>query len=246
MSLRRRSTIQRPPPQRVRINQNIKAPEVRLIAEDGQQVGVMSIKDALAHAAKAHLDLVEVAPQANPPVCRIMDYGKYRYEQEQKAKRARKHQANLVIKEMKMRPKIDVHDYETKKKHVVRFLEAGHKVKMTIMFRGREMTHTELGRKLLERLAADVEHLATVESPPKQDGRNMLMMLAPHKEFVEAAVELRHQDDDKHRARYAEEELPAPEVASEETPEAPADQTEMATEEEVAPAAAEAGSKETG
>lgn len=200
-----------------------------MISEDGEQLGVQPIEDALKIATDAGLDLVEVAPQAAPPVCRIMDYGKYRYEQEQKAKRARKHQANLVIKEMKMRPKIDVHDYETKKKHVVRFLEAGHKVKMTIMFRGREMTHTELGRKLLERLAEDVTHLATVESSPKQDGRNMLMMLAPHKEFVEAAIELRHLDDDKHQGRPAEE---AEEAAEAEEAEATEAEEETAATEE--------------
>lgn len=125
------------------------------------------------------LDLVEVAAQANPPVCKIMDYGKFCYEQEQKEKAARKNQNVIVVKEMKMRPKIDVHDYETKKKHVVRFLKQGNKVKVTIMFRGREMTHTELGLKLLNRLAADVEDLADVESKPRLDGRNMTMVFNP-------------------------------------------------------------------
>ncbi len=125
------------------------------------------------------LDLVEVAPQAAPPVARIMDYSKYRYEVAQKAKRARKHQAMVVIKEIKLRPKIENHDFETKKKHVVRFLQHGDKVKVTIMFRGREMTHTELGRKLLDRLAEDVAEIAKIESPPKLDGRNMIMTLAP-------------------------------------------------------------------
>lgn len=131
------------------------------------------------------LDLVEVAPQATPPVCRIMDYSKYRYETALKAKRARKHQSMVVIKEIKLRPKIETHDFETKKKHVVRFLKAGAKVKVTIMFRGREMTHTELGRALLDRLAGDVAELAKIESMPKLDGRNMIMTLAPFAPVVE-------------------------------------------------------------
>ncbi len=123
--------------------------------------------------------MVEVAPQADPPVCRIMDYGKYRYEQTQKAKKARKHAATLIVKEMKLRPKIDSHDFEVKKKHIIRFLEDGAKVKVTIMFRGREMAHTELGRKLLERIAEEVGELGKVETQPKLDGRNMVMVLAP-------------------------------------------------------------------
>jgi translation initiation factor IF-3 len=125
------------------------------------------------------LDLVEVAPQADPPVCRIMDYGKFKYEQTQKAKKARKHAATTVIKEIKLRPKIDSHDFEVKKKHVVRFLESGAKVKVTIMFRGREMAHTDLGRKLLDRLAKEVSNLGKIEANPKLDGRNMVMVLAP-------------------------------------------------------------------
>ncbi len=223
---------------------------MRLITESGEQLGIKPTDEALKIAMDDGLDLVEVAPLATPPVCRIMDYSKYRYEQEQKAKRARKHQANLVIKEMKMRPKIDVHDYETKKKHVVRFLEAGHKVKMTIMFRGREMTHTELGRKLLERLAGDVTHLATVESSPKQDGRNMLMMLAPHKEFVEAAIELKHQDDEKYRLKHegyteaAEDEADAEEGAAEAEAKAEAAPEAVVAAEEVDAAEAEAAGTE--
>lgn len=162
-----------------RVNEKIRAPEVRLIDEDGTQLGIVPIKEAMDVALQKDLDLVEVAPQAAPPVCRIMDYGKYRYEVAQKAKRARKHQAMVVVKEMKLRPKIEDHDFETKKKHVVRFLEHGAKVKVTIMFRGREMTHTELGRALLERLSDDVSGLAKIESQPKLDGRNMIMTLAP-------------------------------------------------------------------
>ncbi|RJQ54664.1 MAG: translation initiation factor IF-3 [Actinobacteria bacterium] len=163
----------------VRVNEKIRAPEVRLIDEDGSQLGVLPAKEALQIAYDKELDLVEVAPQAAPPVARIMDYSKYRYEIAQKAKRARKHQAMVVIKEIKLRPKIEDHDFETKKKHVIRFLKSGAKVKVTIMFRGREMTHTELGRQLLDRLAEDVADLAKIESQPKLDGRNMIMTLAP-------------------------------------------------------------------
>ncbi len=142
-------------------------------------MGIKTTVEALKIAYDAGLDLVEVAPQADPPVCRIMDYGKYRYEQTQKAKKARKHAATLIVKEMKLRPKIDSHDFEVKKKHIIRFLEDGAKVKVTIMFRGREMAHTELGRKLLERIAEEVGELGKVETQPKLDGRNMVMVLAP-------------------------------------------------------------------
>jgi len=158
----------------------IRCPQVRLVGSEGQQFGIVQIEEAQRIALEQDLDLVEVAPQANPPVCKLMDYGKFCYEQDQKMKAARKKQSVIVVKEMKMRPKIDVHDYETKKKHVVRFLTHGDKVKVTIMFRGREMTHTELGLNLLNRLASDVADLATVEARPKLDGRNMTMVLAPH------------------------------------------------------------------
>ena len=141
----------------------------------------MSIQDALERARASDLDLVEVAPQANPPVCRIMDYGKYKYERALRQKEARKKQARIEVKEIKFRPKIDRHDYETKKGHVVRFLEAGARVKVTIMFRGREMAHTELGQRILDRLVEDLDGLATVEQPSKLDGRNMVMVLAPTK-----------------------------------------------------------------
>jgi len=164
---------------KLRINERIRCPEVRLISDDGQQLGIKPIDEAQGIALDLDLDLVEVAPQAAPPVCKIMDYGKFCYEQEQKQKAARKKQSVIVVKEMKMRPKIDIHDYETKKKHVVRFLKQGNKVKVTIMFRGREMTHTELGLKLLNRLAGDVEDLAEVESKPRLDGRNMTMVFNP-------------------------------------------------------------------
>jgi translation initiation factor IF-3 len=154
---------------------------VRLIDEDGTQLGIKTSDEARQYAYGKGLDLVEVAAQADPPVTRVMDYGKYRYEQEQKAKLARKHQSQIQVKEIKLRPKIGVHDYETKKGHVVRFLNARAKVKVTIMFRGREQTHPERGRDLLMRLAEDVKDLGTIESPPIQDGRNMVMVLAPHK-----------------------------------------------------------------
>jgi len=156
-------------------------PEVRLVGADGEQIGIVNLQDALRRAQEADLDLVEVAASARPPVCKIMDYGKFKYESAQKAREARKNQQLTIIKEMKLRPKIDPHDYETKKGHVVRFLKAGDKVKLTIMFRGREQSRPELGYRLLQRLAGDVEELGYVESAPKQDGRNMIMVVAPHK-----------------------------------------------------------------
>jgi translation initiation factor IF-3 len=154
---------------------------VRLVGPNGEQVGIVAIGEALRLAQENDLDLVEVAPMARPPVAKLMDYGKFKYESAQKAREARKNQVLTVIKEMKLRPKIDPHDYETKKGHVVRFLKAGDKVKITIMFRGREQSRPELGFRLLQRLATDVQELGFVESAPKQDGRNMLMVLAPHK-----------------------------------------------------------------
>ncbi|MHB0977412.1 MAG: translation initiation factor IF-3 [Candidatus Aquicultorales bacterium] len=163
----------------VRVNDRIRAAQVRLIAENGDQLGIKSTQEAMKIASDAGLDLVEVAPQADPPVARIMDYGKYKYEQTIKAKKARKRSASSNLKEMKLRPKIETHDFETKKKHIVRFLEGGSKVKVTIMFRGREMAHTEIGRRLLDRMAGDLADMAKVESPPKQDGRNMIMVLTP-------------------------------------------------------------------
>jgi len=163
----------------VRINEKIRADQVRLIGPDGEQVGIVNTSEALAYADKLNLDLVEVAPMATPPVCKVMDYGKYRYEQEQKAKEARKRQTTISIKEIKLRPKIDDHDFETKKGHVERFLKKGDKVKLTIMFRGRELMHPHLGERLLRRMAADLVDICDVESEPNLDGRNMVMMLAP-------------------------------------------------------------------
>ncbi len=155
-----------------------------MVAADGSQVGILDINDALDMAAAQDLDLVEVAGQADPPVCRIMDYGKFKYEQAVRQKEARKKQSQVVVKEMKMRPKIDRHDYATKRGHVIRFLRQGAKVKITIMFRGREMAHQELGRRLLDQLAADVADIAKVDTPPRVDGRNMTMVLNPLKEAV--------------------------------------------------------------
>jgi translation initiation factor IF-3 len=171
----------RRPPERdtTRINERIRVPEVRLIGEDGNQIGVVSRDDALKYAQERDLDLVEVAPDARPPVTRVLDYSKYKYEQEQKAKAARRHQKQVTVREIKLRPKIATNDYETKKGHVVRFLKGQDRVKITIMFRGREMTHPERGEQLLLRLAEDVAEYGTIEQRPSQDGRNMTMVLAP-------------------------------------------------------------------
>jgi translation initiation factor IF-3 len=173
----------RQPPERdpTRINERIRVPEVRLIDETGAQVGIMKTQEALRYAQDKDLDLVEVAPDAKPPVCRVLDYSKYKYEQAQKQKAARKHQTQINVREIKFRPKIAQHDYDTKKGHVIRFLNGRDKVKVTIMFRGREMAHPERGEQLLNRLAEELGELAVVEQRPQQDGRNMVMMLAPSK-----------------------------------------------------------------
>ena len=173
----------------LRINDRIRVPEVRLVGPNGETVGIVPTDQALKLAQEADLDLVEIAPQGRPPVCKLMDYGKFKYENAQKAREARRNQTNVVIKEMKLRPKIDQHDYETKKGHVVRFLGAGDKVKITIMFRGREQHRPELGFRLLQRLAEDVSELGFVESSPKQDGRNMIMVLGPNRKKAEAKAE---------------------------------------------------------
>jgi len=165
----------------VRINEKIRADSVRLIGPDGEQVGIVGVPEALNYADRLNLDLVEVAPMANPPVCKVMDYGKYKYEQEQKAKEARRRQTTISIKEIKLRPKIDDHDFDTKKGHVERFLRKGDKVKLTIMFRGRELVHPHLGERLLRRMAEDLAEIGEIESEPNLDGRNMVMMLAPRR-----------------------------------------------------------------
>jgi translation initiation factor IF-3 len=175
------SRFDRRPPERdsTRINERIRVPEVRLIDENGEQVGIIPTPDALERARERELDLVEVSPTSKPPVCRILDYSKYKYEQEQKAKAARKHQQQVNVREIKLRPKIAQHDYETKRGHVERFLRGNNKVKVTIMFRGREQAHPERGRALLDRLFTDIEELAVIEHHPVQEGRNMSMLLAP-------------------------------------------------------------------
>jgi translation initiation factor IF-3 len=177
----------RQPPERdpTRINERIRVPEVRLIDETGQQVGIMKTQEALRYAQSRDLDLVEVAPDARPPVCRVLDYSKYKYEQNQKQKAARKHQTQINVREIKFRPKIAQHDYDTKKGHVERFLKSRDKVKVTIMFRGREMAHPERGEMILNRLAEDLGELAVIEQRPQQDGRNMTMLLAPSKTAAE-------------------------------------------------------------
>nr|WP_300682472.1 translation initiation factor IF-3 [Nocardioides sp.] len=188
----------------LRINDRIRVPEVRLVGPNGETVGIVPTGDALRLAQEADLDLVEIAPQGKPPVCKLMDYGKFKYENAQKARDARRNQTNVIIKEMKLRPKIDQHDYDTKKGHVERFLKAGDKVKITIMFRGREQHRPELGFRLLQKLAEDVIELGFVESAPKQDGRNMIMVLGPTKKKADAKVEIAAAKEEKAAERAAD------------------------------------------
>jgi len=161
------------------VNERIRAQSIRLVGVDGEQIGVVTVEEGLAMAREQGFDLVEVAPKAAPPVCRIMDYGKYKYEQSKRAKEARKHQHIILVKEMKFRPKTEDHDYQFKLKHIKDFLADGNKVKVTVRFRGREMAHTELGRKMLEKLVHDTEESASVELQPKLEGRNMILVLGP-------------------------------------------------------------------
>jgi translation initiation factor IF-3 len=193
---------------------------VRLVGADGEQIGVIDTREALRQARDLDLDLVEVAPQADPPVCRIMDYGKFKYERDVRQKEARKKQSRTGLKEIKFRPKIDPHDYATKKGHVVRFLKGGNKVKITIMFRGREMAHTDLGRKILDRLVTDLGETIVVESFPKQEGRNMIMVIGPNKRYVEAQAK-----EAAKQARAPEQEQP-----EQEQPEQEQDQAEPESE----------------
>ena len=199
---RRRPVVDRVVPRKreERINEEIRAPRVRLVDENGGQVGITETKEALEFAFQKGLDLVEVAAGADPPVARVMDYSKYRYEQEQRAKQARKHQLQIHVKEIKLRPKIGIHDYETKKGHVVRFLNQRAKVKVTIMFRGRETLHPDRGRDLLVRLAEDVKEIGAIEQQPLLDGRNMVMVLAPTKN---AGVKVDAEDEDVERGEEA-------------------------------------------
>ncbi len=176
----------RRPPERdqTRINDRIRVPEVRLIGEDGKQIGIVKTSEALVYAQERDLDLVEVAAEARPPVCRVLDYSKYKYEQAQKQKAARRHQQQITVREIKFRPKIAQNDYDTKKGHITRFLTGKDKVKVTIMFRGREVTHPERGTALLDRLASELSEIGVVEQSPVQDGRNMTMLLAPSKSVL--------------------------------------------------------------
>ncbi|KHL12192.1 translation initiation factor IF-3 [Mumia flava] len=198
---------------------------MRLVGPNGEQVGIVRLDDALRLAQESDLDLVEVAPTARPPVCRLMDYGKFKYEAAQKARESRRNQTNTIIKEMKLRPKIDQHDYDTKKGHVERFLKQGDKVKITIMFRGREQSRPELGFRLLQRLAGDIEELGFIEAAPRQDGRNMTMVVAPHKKKSEARQEAKQAKDRQAAEREAERQADrdyekARREASEQTPSA--------------------------
>lgn len=205
----------RRPPERdtTRINERIRVPQVRLIGADGEQLGIVEIADALKRAQEADLDLVEVAPGSKPPVTRLLDYSKYKYEQEQKQKQARKHQQQVNIREIKLRPKIASHDYETKKGHVERFLKHRDKVKVTIMFRGREQAHPERGRALLQKLFEDLGGIAVIESAPLQEGRNMSMLLAPSKE-VAKLDDAAQPDGDAGADAPAAAEAPSAEAAS--------------------------------
>src|SRR5215208_5815125 len=227
-----------------RINERIRVPQVRLVGEDGNQIGVVDTQQALRYAQERDLDLVEVAADARPPVCRVLDYSKYKYEQEQKAKAARRHQKQVSVREIKLRPKIATNDYETKKNHVVRFLKGDDRVKVTIMFRGREQTHPERGERLLMRLAEDVAELGTIEQSPQQDGRNMTMLLAPAKkkaEHDEQPAAANAEPAASQAARAAPEAAPAaPEAEPAAAPaEAPAQESSEARAD--APAAADAG-----
>jgi translation initiation factor IF-3 len=217
----------RRPPERdlTRINERIRVPEVRVIDDQGNQVGVMTTPDALRFAQERDLDLVEVAPEARPPVCRVLDYSKYKYEQAQKLKQARKHQQQITIREIKFRPKIAQHDYDTKKHHVERFLLHKDKVKVTIMFRGREVTHPERGVAILDRLAEELAALGVVEQRPMQDGRNMTMMLAPSK-----AVLAGRTDSPDGSGPDAEQDVPAGEQAASDTEQAASDIEQAASD----------------
>ena len=210
-------------------------PEVRLIDESGKQVGVMKTEKALSYAQSRDLDLVEVAPEARPPVCRVLDYSKYKYEQAQKAKAARKHQTSINVREIKFRPKIAEHDYATKKGHVERFLRHKDKVKVTIMFRGREVTHPERGTMILERLAEDLAEICQVDQRPQQDGRNMTMLLSPSKAVIAGTLD-DSGDGDAPAAEAVETETPQAEVeeTTAEAPEVEADEPDTAEDAEPA------------
>jgi translation initiation factor IF-3 len=216
----------RRPPERdlTRINDRIRVPEVRLVGEDGKQIGVVKTDEALEYARQRDLDLVEVAPDARPPVCRVLDYSKYKYEQAQKQKAARKHQQQITIREIKFRPKIAQKDYDTKKGHVRRFLTSKDKVKITIMFRGREVTHPERGTALLDRLAGDLADVGVIEQSPLQDGRNMTMLLAPSKAVLAGERERSEDSRGDHKGQAAK----APAVSEAPAPAPPASSDQAA------------------
>ena len=218
----------RRPPERdtTRINERIRVPEVRLIGADGEQVGVLPTAQAMQKAREADLDLVEVAADARPPVVRLLDYSKYKYEQEQKAKAARKHQQQVNVREIKLRPKIADHDYNTKKGHVERFLRHGDKVKVTIMFRGREQAHPERGRALLQRLFEDLGDQAVIEQNPQQEGRNMHMLVAPTREAIAAGEAAKGPKEEKSRNGAGD----APETADDSAPAEPAQSSDGGAE----------------
>jgi translation initiation factor IF-3 len=227
----------RRPPERdsTRINERIRVPEVRVIGDDGTQIGVMRTDEALRYAQERDLDLVEVAPEARPPVCRVLDYSKYKYEQSQKQKAARKHQQQITIREIKFRPKIAEQDYATKKRHVERFLKHKDKVKITIMFRGREVTHPERGQMILDRLAEELTDLAIIEQRPNLDGRNMTMLLGPSKAVLSGTL-----GKDGESADNGEADAPAavaqavpPAAVDEAAPEAESNGAEPAEDEDV-------------
>lgn len=216
-----------------RINDRIRVPEVRLVGPGGEQVGVVRVEDALRLAQEADLDLVEVAPDARPPVAKLMDYGKFKYESAQKARDARRNQVNTALKEIRFRLKIDPHDYATKKGHVVRFLEGGDKVKVMIMFRGREQSRPEMGMRLLQRLAEDVSDLGSIESSPRLDGRNMTMVIGPHKKKQGGRSDQRRARDKREADQAAQASGAAPQVdettpASDEATQAPGEATQEA------------------
>ncbi len=235
----------RRPPERdtTRINERIRVPEVRLIDDEGQQVGILKTPDALKYAQERDLDLVEVAPEARPPVCRVLDYSKYKYELAQKQKAARKHQQQITIREIKFRPKIAQHDYDTKKGHVTRFLKHKDKVKITIMFRGREVTHPERGVMLLERLAEELAELAVVEQRPIQDGRNMTMMLGPSKAVLAETGERGAEPEGDAAAPVEQAAAPSAEAAAPRAEPAAASAEPAAARAEPAAASAEPGAE---
>jgi translation initiation factor IF-3 len=249
----------RRPPERdtTRTNERIRVPEVRLIDDEGNQVGVLKTPDALAFAQERDLDLVEVAPEARPPVCRVLDYSKYKYEQAQKQKQARKHQQQITVREIKFRPKIAEHDYDTKKHHVERFLRHKDKVKVTIMFRGREVTHPERGTVILDRLAEELSEFGVVEQRPIQEGRNMTMMMAPSKAVLagkadgaEAADEVFTEGETGDVAETALQSPLGAEVvanlAAESAAGAPADAIEAAADAAVVPGSEQAAEPDAG